>query len=209
VDGKRESIGKSEFTAADAAKAGTQNMGKFPRNMLFARAMSNGVRWYCPDVFSGNSVYTPEELGARTDDEGYIIVDRASGEVIESPKPTIASLDDVEELPFEEEDNPFADEPAGQPSSAGTVATISEPMLRKLQAQFSATFGGLNVDDARHWYIEKWTTKHTPGNVRTSANTVTDAEAELMIPELKKYTSGLRSAFETMAAEAQAENVPA
>ena len=223
VDGKRESIGKSEFTAADAAKAGTQNMGKFPRNMLFARAMSNGVRWYCPDVFSGSSVYTPEELGARTDDEGYIIVDRASGEVIESPKPaivkparnpteqppTIASLDEVDELPFEEEDNPFADEPAGQPSSAGAVATISEPMLRKLQAQFTATFGGLNVDDARHWYIKKWTTKHTPGNVRTSANTVTDAEAELMIPELKKYTSGLRSAFEALAAEAQAENVPA
>jgi len=125
------------------------------------------------------------------------------------PPPSVNSLDDVDELPFEEEDNPFADEPAGQPSSAGAVATISEPMLRKLQAQFTATFGGLNVDDARHWYIEKWTTKHTPGNVRTSANTVTDAEAELMIPELKKYTSGLRSAFETMAAEAQAENVPA
>jgi len=125
------------------------------------------------------------------------------------PPPSVNSLDDVDELPFEEEDNPFADEPAGQPSSAGAVATISEPMLRKLQAQFTATFGGLNVDDARHWYIEKWTTKHTPGNVRTSANTVTDAEAELMIPELKKYTSGLRSAFEAMAAEAQAENVPA
>ena len=100
VDGKRESVGKSEFTAADAVKAGTQNMGKFPRNMLFARAMSNGVRWYCPDVFSGNTVYTPEELGLgartddegniiRTDDEGYIIVDRHSGEIIESPKPAV------------------------------------------------------------------------------------------------------------------------
>jgi hypothetical protein len=114
MDGKRESVGKSEFTAADAAKAGTQNMGKFPRNMLFARAMSNGVRWYCPDVFSGNSVYTPEELGARTDDDGYIIVDRASGEIIESPKPAvkqpvkpapkqpaIKSLSEVEPLSFD------------------------------------------------------------------------------------------------------------
>lgn len=35
VDGKREKIGTSEFNAADAAKAGTQNMSKFPRNMLF------------------------------------------------------------------------------------------------------------------------------------------------------------------------------
>ncbi|RDT44717.1 hypothetical protein DXF87_27490, partial [Enterobacter roggenkampii] len=37
-------------------------MDKFPKNMLFARAMSNGVKWFTPDVFSG-PVYTPEELG--------------------------------------------------------------------------------------------------------------------------------------------------
>lgn len=64
VNGKLESIGVSTFTAEDAKKAGTQNMSKFPRNMLFARAMSNGVRWYCPDVFFGSAVYTPEELDA-------------------------------------------------------------------------------------------------------------------------------------------------
>jgi hypothetical protein len=54
-------IGESVFTLADAKKAGTQNLDKFPRNMLFARAMSNGVRWYCPDVFD-TAVYTPDEL---------------------------------------------------------------------------------------------------------------------------------------------------
>lgn len=46
-----EEIGRSIFTAAEAARAGTQNMQKFPKNMLFARAISNGVRWYAPDVF--------------------------------------------------------------------------------------------------------------------------------------------------------------
>jgi hypothetical protein len=54
-------IGESVFTLADAKKAGTQNLDKFPRNMLFARAMSNGVRWFCPDVFD-TAVYTPDEL---------------------------------------------------------------------------------------------------------------------------------------------------
>jgi len=58
-----ESIGISAFSAKDAQRAGTKNMGKFPRNMLFARAMSNGVRWFTPDVFAGNAVYTPDELG--------------------------------------------------------------------------------------------------------------------------------------------------
>ena len=72
VDGKWESIGISSFTSADAKRAGVKNMEKFSRNMLFARAMSNGIRWYCPDVFSGNPTYTPEELGASVDDEGYV-----------------------------------------------------------------------------------------------------------------------------------------
>jgi len=55
-------IGNSTFTIDDAKKAGTQNLDKFPRNMLFARAMSNGVKWFCPDVFT-MPVYTPEEMG--------------------------------------------------------------------------------------------------------------------------------------------------
>ena len=55
-------IGTSSFTIAEAKKAGTQNLDKFPRNMLFARAMSNGVKWFTPDVFT-MPVYTPEEMG--------------------------------------------------------------------------------------------------------------------------------------------------
>jgi len=62
-----KSIGVSTFTMEDAkaAKLHTKdNWQKFPRNMLFARAISNGVRWYCPDVFSGAAVYTPDEIEA-------------------------------------------------------------------------------------------------------------------------------------------------
>jgi hypothetical protein len=70
--GKAESIGMSTFTKAQATAAGTKNMDKFPRNMLFARAMSNGVRWYCPDI-TGGPVYTPEELGANVNEEGEVI----------------------------------------------------------------------------------------------------------------------------------------
>lgn len=73
--GKLESLGLSTFTKGDAAKAGTQNLQKFARNMLFARAMSNGVRWYCPDVFMSGSVYTPEEMGATVDTETGEIID--------------------------------------------------------------------------------------------------------------------------------------
>jgi hypothetical protein len=69
-DGKE--VGRSRFTAEDAKRAGTQNMDRFPRNMLFARAMSNGVKWFCADVFGG-PVYTPEEMGAKEDGDGDVI----------------------------------------------------------------------------------------------------------------------------------------
>lgn len=63
-EGKDE-IGTSSFSKADAEAAGLWNSSdpwrKTPRNMLFARAMSNGARWFCPDIFSG-PVYTPDEL---------------------------------------------------------------------------------------------------------------------------------------------------
>jgi len=79
-----EKIGDSEFTMREA-KAGKLDQDwkdgqwkdkatwkNFPRNMLYARAMSNGCKWYCPDIFGG-PVYTPEELGATVNEEGDVI----------------------------------------------------------------------------------------------------------------------------------------
>ena len=66
------SLGPSEFTIADAKTAGLANKDtwrNYPRNMLFARALSNGARWYCAGIFGG-AIYTHEELGIATDDEG-------------------------------------------------------------------------------------------------------------------------------------------
>lgn len=78
-----EEIGRSRFTIEDARRAETQNLTKFPRNMLYARAMSNGVKWFTPDIFLG-PIYTPEEMGATVNDDGDVItVDRATGEVYE------------------------------------------------------------------------------------------------------------------------------
>jgi hypothetical protein len=68
-----QECGRSVFTAEEARKAGTKNMDKYPRNMLYARAISNGVRWFCPDVLGGSPVYTPEELGASVNEDGQVI----------------------------------------------------------------------------------------------------------------------------------------
>lgn len=111
-----QSLGVSDFTADDAKRAGTQNMGKFPRNMMFARALSNGVRWYCPDVFNGQSVYVEGEIGEmEMEQPAYIVVDRVTGEVVEpvsptaaEPDPSVASLADVGEMAWDVDDRPDA-----------------------------------------------------------------------------------------------------
>lgn len=64
-DGEWESVGFSQFTMQDAQRAGLQQRSSawkaYPRNLLFARALTNGARMHCPDVFVGG-VYTREEL---------------------------------------------------------------------------------------------------------------------------------------------------
>lgn len=85
-----EPCGVSEFTAKDAARAQVKNMNKFPRNMLFARAISNGAKWYTPGIFGGSPVYTPDELGADYDEEGYMVIEH-NGKV-----------DDIEDAHFED-----------------------------------------------------------------------------------------------------------
>ncbi len=60
-----QSFGISTFTMKDAEQAGLagkNNWKHYPRNMLFARAMSNGVAWYCPDVTNGIRVYAEGEV---------------------------------------------------------------------------------------------------------------------------------------------------
>jgi hypothetical protein len=91
-------LGVSTFNLDDARKAGTQNIGKFTRNMLFARAISNGQKWYCPDVFSC-SVYTPEELGANVDDEGNLIEYQVSQKALQPQTPQVAILQQPQEDP--------------------------------------------------------------------------------------------------------------
>ena len=83
----KENIGNSTFTIEDARKAETKNLAKYPRNMLFARAISNGVKWFCPDVFSG-PVYTAEDFDQdSTVDASYEVIKE---EVKELPLKTTA-----------------------------------------------------------------------------------------------------------------------
>ena len=67
-DGNKIELGKSSFTIKDAAKAGIVNKEvwkSYPKNMLFARALSNGSKWYAPDAFCGYTVEEVENLDVK------------------------------------------------------------------------------------------------------------------------------------------------
>ena len=92
----KESIGTSEFTIEDAKKAGLTNRDnwkKYPRNMLYARAISNGVRWHCPDIFHGGA-YTHEELGVEDPVE--------SGEPVEVDSYVVSDVNDTPDYEHEQ-----------------------------------------------------------------------------------------------------------
>lgn len=86
-DGKP--VGLSGFTIKEAQAAGLtgkDNWKHYPSDMLFARAISRGARRFAPGVFGGSPVYTPDELGADVDPDGY--VDAVAVEVTEQTEQT-------------------------------------------------------------------------------------------------------------------------
>lgn len=96
-NGQREEVGRASFSMADAQAASLNGKGvwkKYPRNMLFARALTNGARWYCPDVFSGG-VYTVEELEAGMGDIDTIVEVETSAPVVAKP------TEDIEDAEFD------------------------------------------------------------------------------------------------------------
>jgi len=68
-------VGQAGFTFKEAQNAGLtgkDNWKKWTSDMLFARAISRGARRFAPGIFGGAPVYTPDEMGMDTDEEGYI-----------------------------------------------------------------------------------------------------------------------------------------
>lgn len=121
-----ESLGVSRWTAKEAAQAGLagkQNWKNYPRQMLFSRAMSEGVRTFCPDLFGGAPVYTPEELGAEVDGEsGEPILMTADGtQVYRETGEVVPGLNPAAQKAVESAET--------QASYAGAMGVRTEPQL--------------------------------------------------------------------------------
>jgi hypothetical protein len=75
VGGKRVELGTEKFTIEDAKHQGTKNIEKYAKNMLFARALSNGAKFHCPDVMNGLPIQT------EADNAEPMMVDSTTGEI--------------------------------------------------------------------------------------------------------------------------------
>jgi hypothetical protein len=111
-DGGKQ-VGESRFAMADAKAAGLvagDNWQKYPRNMLFARALTNGARWYCPGVYFG-AVYSGDEL-ADTPEPPAITV------LPPEPSKPVNPIDAAPEIPY-------SSSPAAQEKIDAKVAVTS------------------------------------------------------------------------------------
>lgn len=102
-------IGTATWTIEEARRARTKQKGNWipladtmrwrnsPADMLFNRCISRGARRFCPDVFAGTPIHTPEELEESPDLDEAVHVENQSesssepeevdGEVVETIGP--------------------------------------------------------------------------------------------------------------------------
>lgn len=118
-----ESLGVEEYTIEDAERAELtsptrngkpSNYTKFPRNMLFARCMSNGTAFLCPEVTDGIRVYSEGEIGRQVPQEN------GNGHVahVDLSTDSIEEAEVVDGEPVAEEVAQAQDQAAEQPEEA-------------------------------------------------------------------------------------------
>lgn len=154
-----DSLGTSTFTIEDARNAGLlgkDNWRQYPRNMLFARAVSNGQKWFCPDAMNGQTVYTPDELGMNVTADGdpdisTLPADDMRVEPADAPPETKRKRKtrDPEPLPEPEQ------EPAHKPLDREKACAKIDDMVGQI-----AMCSGVTEDEAvvayadSHWGVE-------------------------------------------------------
>lgn len=131
---KRESLGLASFSIEDAKTAGLLSKSgggwtKYPKAMLFARALSAGIRLHCPDV-SACPLYVPEELGATVDEEGAVT------ELPKSAKSAEVTTEDIEisgpAKPGGADDNGAGSLARAEPIAPSAQTADVSPLVKKL-----------------------------------------------------------------------------
>jgi len=133
-----EKIGDAEWTLEDAKRAGLSskdNWRKYPRSMLFNRAMAEGARTHTPDVFGG-AVYADGEI------EGVVIADEEIAPPAPSDEPAV-----VEEVPSSPGPSEDASTAAAEPE-AGVDERSASPSGDSSSSDAGTEQSQLSADDS-------------------------------------------------------------
>lgn len=92
----------------------------------------------------------------------------------------------------------LADSVGAAPTVVSNTTDVALNNARKaFHAQIGSTFPKDDINDARYWFIEKYTTSYTPDNVRKSADSLTIDELGKMVDALKANTKKYRDMWTT------------
>lgn len=130
-DGQWEAVGLSTYTQEEATKAGIalkDNWKKHPKNMLFARALSNGCKWFCADVFNGASYN--ESDADQIEYQAVEAVDNSGVEALKSGN--LRKL--VKEEPVEVEEKPEVIEATATETKVEVETTLADDAIEALRA---------------------------------------------------------------------------
>jgi hypothetical protein len=95
---------------------------KTPKNMLFARVISNGYRFHCPDLIGGVCVYDPDELEGAAIEVPAQVTPAIAGSLPEPPPPVQSS-----------------EQPNGRLEPSDPTQRISEEQLTELSSLIRET----------------------------------------------------------------------
>jgi hypothetical protein len=178
TDGTRDSFTFTLDMARRAGLAGKTNWKNYPEAMLWARACTQLARMLFSDVFIG-SVYTADEMGAETDEDGAVL----HGEIVDEGSAATGAADTSGDT----EPQAGADESATSPVSAAEEAgRASTPVT---DGQGAAAASGGQADPRPSFQAPSSVPVQKPasaaqkkalnaliGRVREQANRVTTAE---------------------------------
>lgn len=202
-----EDLGESVFTLADAKRAKVHkpdsNWEKYPKAMLFARAITQGARAYCPAVFFG-PVYSTEEMidGVETVDitptrepEDVIDVEAEADQPSKEQARVKATPTPKPERPAEPQAPPAKPKPNNFAEKVSKIDAWADAAGRKFESEGQTSFAQAGPVIAAVYEILSESGMVKPGlkNYRQQVNSIAEIDGDW--PQVKEILSGAAAAL--------------
>lgn len=221
-----EQVGTSEFTIEMAKRAGLVKEGsnwfKWPDAMLFARAITQGGRRYCPSVFFG-PVYSSEELADGVEYVDAQIVETPVEPATTQPEPEVKATKKparkAEPVPEPEPvteqpaaDAPFDDDQPAIESVGDKIKKLdawAERAAKRFEEKGQPTFGhpGKVIEEVYAKFVQTGLVPPGANSYRDRTKAIAGIEESwaIIIDNLKAFTAELYAELEQPPAEPGSE----